>query len=131
MKNLRNFISKLFNTKPAQVQGAKSVSSTSSPIVYHSRVNRVKVYELLIHQYTKEVLEQIKAKLEFDYKIAREQERSISPPFTERHQEAMKQLNIIAENLNKVNIELKNRKELYESALTSIENDLQIGRAHV
>jgi len=50
-------ITKLFNNKPAQVQGVQSMSSNSSPILNQSRVNTTRVHELIINEYTKKLLE--------------------------------------------------------------------------
>jgi len=45
-------------------------------------------------------------------------------PLTAKHKEATKQLGIIAENLNKIKLELRNREELYDSTLLMIKEDL-------
>lgn len=71
------------------------------------------------------MLEQIKVDLENDYKTLREQEKNMTP-LTTKHKETTKQLSIIAENLNKINLELKNREELYDSTILMLKDDLNL-----
>lgn len=79
-----------------------------------------------LYNYLQEkLLEQIRLELENDYKTLRELEKNMVP-LTAKHKEATKQLSIIAENLNKINTELQNREELYDSTILMLKEDLGI-----
>ena len=99
------------------VVGTKSANNT--------KLDYNKVRDLLIAEYSRKLLENLKQELESLYLKEREIEKSLNP-HTAKHQEVVQNMHNINANLNIIKTELNNHMSQGELLINNIKEDLKL-----
>lgn len=92
------------------------------------RINNLdskKIQDLLIVNYSKTFLEELRRSLEHAYTKEREKEKSVIA-HSDKHRETVQRMHDITENITKVSDELSNLNNIGEQITTKIKNDLKL-----
>lgn len=107
MLNIKKQIISYFNNYRQAYRNQISKSLNNPKITTTSNLDPKKVHDLLIYQYSKTFLEDMRQSLEQAYTREREKEKDVKI-HSEKHREIVQRMHDITENITKINYELAN-----------------------
>lgn len=125
MLNLKKQLISYFNNYMQAYRNQISKSYNNAKITTTSNLDPKKVQDLLIYQYSKTFLENMRQSLEQAYTQEREKEKNVNI-HSEKHREIVQRMHDITENITKVNDELANLTNCTEQITNKIKSDLKL-----
>lgn len=105
-------------------QSLPQLPSTKSSKV--SKIDPKKITELMLNNYTKQLLRELRQELEAAYLREREKESTIKTKHTEQHRQVVQRMHDITDNINIVSNELSNVENQDHHLMSKIKTELKL-----